>query len=111
MSPHGLGLYRLVVGESGRFPELGRQVYAAGPKPAVRELAAFFRREATRSDLSIADPELAAAHFLELVKGDLHTRALFNVDAAPPSEQEMDACVRDAVHTFLYGIRSIWRAE
>jgi AcrR family transcriptional regulator len=110
MSPYGLGLYRLVVGESGRFPELGRRVYAAGPKAAERELAAFFRREATRSDLSVPNPELAAAHFLELVKGDLHTRALFNVDAAAPSEQEIDACVRAAVHTFLYGIRSIWRA-
>jgi AcrR family transcriptional regulator len=111
MNPYGLGLYRLVVGASGRFPELGKRVYAAGPKAAVRELAAYFRREATRSDLSISDPDLAAAHFLELVKGDLHTRALFSVDAAPPGEAEIDACVRDAVHTFLYGIRSIWRPE
>ena len=109
MNPQGVALYRLVVGESGRFPELGRQVYAAGPAAAARELAAYLRREATRSDLSLADPDLAARHFLELVKGDLHARALFNV-GAPPSDAEIAACVREGVRTFLHGIRSIWRA-
>lgn len=108
LNPTGLALYRLAAGESGRFPELGRQVYAAGPATAARELAAYLRRESTRSDLSLADPDLAARHFLELVKGDLHTRALFNVDAAP-SESEIATCVREGVRTFLQGIRSIWR--
>ena len=110
MNPVGLALYRLVVGESTRFPELGRKVYAAGPETAARELAAYFRREASRSDLSIADADLAARHFLELVKGDLHSRALLGVETEPPLEA-IDACVRQAVRTFLYGIRSIWRAH
>ena len=108
LEPPGLALYRLVVGESGRFPELGRQVYAAGPAAAAQELAAYLRREATRSDLSLADPDLAARHFLELVKGDLHARALFN--AGVPSDAEISACVREGVRTFLHGIRSIWRS-
>jgi AcrR family transcriptional regulator len=109
MNPIGLGLYRLVVAEGGRFPELGKQVFEAGPETAARELAAYFRREAVRNDLSIADPDLAARHFLELVKGDLHSRALLGVDSAP-SQAEIDKCVRHAVRTFLYGVRSIWRA-
>jgi hypothetical protein len=87
---------------------LGRQVYAAGPQAAARELAAYLRRESTRNNLSLADPDLAARHFLELVKGDLHARALFNVDTAP-SEAEIATCVREGVRTFLHGIRSIWR--
>ncbi len=110
MNPVGLALYRLVVGEGTRFPELGRKVYAAGPETAARELAGYFRREATRNDLSIADPDLAARHFLELVKGDLHARALLGVEAEP-SPEAIDACVRQGVRTFLYGIRSIWRAN
>jgi AcrR family transcriptional regulator len=108
MNPIGIGLYRLVVSEGGRFPELGRLVYEAGPQMAARELSSYFRREAVRSDLSIADPDLAARHFLELVKGDLHSRVLLGVESAP-SRAEIDACVRQAVRTFLYGVRSIWR--
>lgn len=108
LSPEGLALYRLVASESARFPELGQRVYAAGPQAAARGLAAYLRREATRNDLSLADPDLAARHFLELVKGDLHARALFN--AGTPSKAEINACVREGVRTFLHGIKSIWRA-
>jgi AcrR family transcriptional regulator len=108
MNPVGIALYRLVVSEGGRFPELGRLVFQAGPETAARELAAYFRREAVRNDLSIGDPDLAARHFLELVKGDLHSRVLLGVESAPP-QAEMDQCVRQAVRTFLYGVRSIWR--
>lgn len=95
------------VGKSARLPELGRRAYAAGPQGAARELAAYLRREATRSDLSLADPDMAARHFLELVKGDLHARALFN--AGQPSKAEINTCVCEGVRTFPHGSRSIWR--
>ena len=58
--------------------------------------------------LDLASPDLAAAHFLEMVKGDLHTRALFGAGPGPTAA-EVAACVRGAVSTFLYGTAAIRR--
>lgn len=103
-SARGLGLYRLVSAESVRFPALGAQVFAAGPKTAAEHLASYLRRQIDIGVLALPDADLGARHFLEMIKGDLHTRALFNV-APPPSADEIDSCVRGAVATFLTGAR------
>lgn len=105
MNPRGLRLYRLVSAEAARFPALGAQVYKSGPKAAADQLASYLRAQIEAGTLLLADADLAARHFLEMVKGDLHTRALFNV-APLPSDAEIDACVRGAVATFLAGAQA-----
>jgi AcrR family transcriptional regulator len=111
MRPGGLGLYRLVSAEGARFPELVTQVFEQGPKAAADHLAGYFRSQIKQGALAIADADLAARHFLEMVKGDLHTRALFGVPPAPTAD-EIEACVRGAVHTFLNGARPrAWEAS
>lgn len=104
MNPRGLGLYRLVSAEAARFPALGAQVFSSGPKAAADHLAGYLRTQVAAGGLALPDVDLAARHFLEMVKGDLHTRALFAV-APAPSDMEIDACVRGAVATFLGGAR------
>lgn len=104
MSPRGLGLYRMVSAEAARFPALGAQVFACGPKAAADRLAIYLRAQVEAGALALPDTDLAARHFLEMVKGDLHTRALFNV-APLPTSVEIDACVKGAVATFLDGAR------
>jgi AcrR family transcriptional regulator len=103
MNPRGLALYRLVSGESGRFPELGKHVFKSGPEAAATHLAAYLRAQVKAGKLALTNTDLAARHFLEMVKGDLHTRALFNIGALS-ARSEIDRCVRQAVKTFLYGI-------
>lgn len=100
LEPDALGLYRLVIGEAHRFPALGRRVFAAGPTAATERLAAYLRAETRTGRLRVRNPETAACVFLEMVKGDLHTRALFGVSPAP-SAREIEACVNEAVRTFL----------
>jgi AcrR family transcriptional regulator len=102
MSTEGLALYRLVIGESVRFPELGRRVFQAGPEAAAAMLADYLRRETKTGRLHVPHPELSARHFLEMVKGDLHTRALFGL--ALPSSAEVRRCTREAVRTFVQGL-------
>jgi AcrR family transcriptional regulator len=102
MAPANLALYRMVIGESARFPKLGARVYAAGPLATVQRLAGYFKGEAARGRLALSDPDLAARHFLEMVKGDLHTRALFGVGRRA-SAAEIDVCVRAAARTFCAG--------
>lgn len=102
LEPESLGLYRLVIGEAHRFPALGRQVFAAGPTAGAETLAAYLRAESKRGRLRVRSPDVAARVFLEMLKGDLHTRALFGVPPAP-SAAEIEACVNEAVRTFLDG--------
>jgi TetR/AcrR family transcriptional regulator, mexJK operon transcriptional repressor len=103
LSPVSLALYRVVIGESARFPELGRAVYEAGPATAAKRLAAYMRQQTDVRALAVADPNLGARHFLEMVKGDLHFRALLG---SAPSAQEVEACVRVATRTVIDGSRA-----
>jgi AcrR family transcriptional regulator len=102
MEPRSLGLYRIVTAEGARFPALASQVFRSGPEAAAASLAAYFRAETRAGRLSIQDPEAAARQFLEMVKGDWHTRALFGLKPAP-NRQAIRRGVRSAVSLFLEG--------
>ena len=41
MSDVGMQVYRIVVGENQRFPEIGREFYEAGPAPGARDPESF----------------------------------------------------------------------
>jgi TetR/AcrR family transcriptional repressor of mexJK operon len=103
MEPSGLALYRVLIGEAVRFPELAAAVYRAGPAVAAEELAKHLRRWIAEKQIRLADPDLAARQFLELIKGDLHFRALLRLEPHPTAA-EIDACVRSAVRLFLEGV-------
>jgi AcrR family transcriptional regulator len=102
LTPVSLALYRVVISESARFPELGQAVFDAGPATAAERLAAYLRAQTKKGALAVADPPLAARQFLEMVKGDLHFRALLGSGPAP-SRKEIDGCVRTATRVFLEG--------
>jgi TetR/AcrR family transcriptional regulator, mexJK operon transcriptional repressor len=67
MQPRLLALRRLVIAESGRFPELGRAFYERGPGRTIAALATVFERLAAGGALSIDDPLVAAGHFNWLI--------------------------------------------
>jgi AcrR family transcriptional regulator len=102
LTPASLALYRVVISESARYPELGQAVFEAGPSAAAERLANYLCWEAEKGALVVPDPGLAARQFLEMVKGDLHFQALLGLDPAPAIE-EVDACVRAATRLFLEG--------
>jgi AcrR family transcriptional regulator len=103
LTPVSLALYRVVIGDGTRFPELGRAVFEAGPTVAAARLSAYLRQQTEVGALAVNEPDLAARHFLEMVKGDLHFRALLGLGTLPTIE-EVDACVGSATRTFLNGI-------
>jgi TetR/AcrR family transcriptional repressor of mexJK operon len=105
MEPESLALYRLVIAESRRLPELGRRVFTAGPERAAQALGDYLRAQGRAGTLRVRDPELSARIFLEMIKGDLHTRALFGA-GKPPSAGEIEATVREAVRLFFSGLRA-----
>lgn len=104
MARRNVALYRLVIAEARRFPELGRRVFSAGPEAAVRRVRDYLGAERQRGFLAITDPDAAARIFLEMIKGDLHTRALFGLGRAP-SRASVAKQVDIAVALFLDGVR------
>ena len=84
MQPRLLALRRLVIGESGRFPELGQLFYERGPGRTMSALSTAFGRLAQRGLVELDDPDTAAAQFNWLVMSTpLNAAMLLGDDAAP----------------------------
>ncbi|WP_187148653.1 TetR/AcrR family transcriptional regulator [Methylocella silvestris] len=62
--PDSVCLYRVVVAEAPREPELGRIFFDQGPGRLLLRLAAFLKSAAEAGELHCADPTLAARLFL-----------------------------------------------
>ena len=103
-SPAAQEMFRVCIGEAGRFPELGAAFHASGLARARGQLIAFFEGAAARGELAIDDPAVAADQFSALCKSGLFMRALLG--APRPAEAEIRRVADEAVRTFLarYGV-------
>jgi TetR/AcrR family transcriptional regulator, mexJK operon transcriptional repressor len=101
LQPRILQLRRLVIGEAGRFPELGRAFYVQGPERTIAALTTVFERLAERGVLELDDARLAAAHFNWLVMSIPLNRAMFLGEDQPPGRAELERYADAGVHTFI----------
>src|ERR1700732_4600791 len=60
MAPDGIGLWRLIIAEGVRFPELARTFYKLGPDHTNAQLAGMLSHWRARGFIRLDDPELAA---------------------------------------------------
>ncbi|MCV6595300.1 MAG: TetR/AcrR family transcriptional regulator [Silicimonas sp.] len=100
LSDVGMQVYRIVVGESQRFPELGREFHDAGPAYVREKLRNLLRRGVEDGRLKIDDIDLAADQFPELCKAGLHMPIAIGL-RDKPSDDEIDRVVASAVDMFL----------
>jgi AcrR family transcriptional regulator len=103
LEPDALALHRLMIAESGRFPELIEMVRQAGAAAGVGRIVALLQAEMAAGRLVPSDPGVAAEQFLHLVLTGPQRRALGLGPAFDAAER--DACVRAAVTLFLNGCR------
>ena len=103
MTPRLMQLRRLVIGEVGRFPQLGRAVYEGGPMRAISAIASALKMLANRGLLAMDDPVVAASHFNWLVMGDPVNRVMLLGDDAMPSRAALRRHAASAVRVFLEG--------
>jgi TetR/AcrR family transcriptional repressor of mexJK operon len=101
MQPRLLQLRRLVIGEAGRFPELGRTFYEQGPGRTITALARAFQRLAERGALQLDDPLLAAAHFNWLIMSIPLNQAMLYGHDEPATPTELDRFADAGVGVFL----------
>ncbi len=105
MVPGSLQLYRVVLAEAGRFPELGRVFYETGSGRLADELAAYFQRLCECGVLDLDDPLIAAEQFIGIVLAQTHVRLMLGIGGCP-TQSERDALARAAVRLFLDGARA-----
>ena len=92
-------LYRVVVAEAPREPELGRIFYEQGPGRIVARLSEYVARSNERGDLRAPDPDLAARLFLGAVVA--HHQMLRLALRASFAEAELMAHAEEAVRLFM----------
>ena len=93
-------LFRVIIAECGRFPELAEAFYRAGPATAVKNLAGYLKDLDSAGVLTIGDDIASAQQFFALLRGDLYMRRL--LDLTPePSDKEVKAVAEKAVSAFM----------
>lgn len=102
MSPQGRALFRLVMAEAGRFPELAAiAVKQGGSGEAIAIVAGLLEQHARRNNLALPNPAFAAQQFLHMVVTVPQRRAM---GLGPPmTPEELEAWSRNTVNLFLNG--------
>jgi len=100
-TPRSVALYRVIVSEVTRAPELGRLFYANGPAEAERAVAALIRQGIEHGELACDDPEMLADTFVSMVLGSWLRRALVGIISPRPGDEQVKRAA-DMLFT-LYG--------
>jgi AcrR family transcriptional regulator len=89
--PESIQMYRLVVGESGRSPEVGRMFYERAPGVVEAFLTRFLADHARAGHLQTDDPARAARLLMTLCTGGDHQRMLCGGPEVDRSELPKEA--------------------
>jgi len=100
VSPKAVQVFRMVVAESPRFPELGRAFYEGGPALMRDKLSAYLARAEAQGKLTLGDPRLAAQQFLAMLRCEHHLRSVIGLEATPTAA-ELKRIVAAAADMFL----------
>ena len=101
MQPHLLQLRRLIIANADRLPHISRAWYERGFDRVLGTIANAFKALAGRKLLQIADPQLAAHHFVGLLLWVPINKAMFSGDVGASTKAELNAYATAAVRTFL----------
>jgi TetR/AcrR family transcriptional regulator, mexJK operon transcriptional repressor len=106
LSPDGIALYRIILGEVTRFPRLGEVFWRAGPERQRIQIEAFLKSAAAAGTLALDDTRLAAEQFVSLVRGDVQLHHLLRLEA-DADRRGINVAVDGAVATFLQAFASM----
>jgi AcrR family transcriptional regulator len=105
LGPEALAINRLVIGESRRFPELGRAFYADAVQRTAHLVAAWLERQCRRNLIRLDDPMLAA----DMLRGMMilgPQRAAMLGQAKPPDAAQIASRAKACARLFLNGCRA-----
>lgn len=102
LAPRQAALYRLVIAESQRAPELAHAFHCEGPSKARSPLTIWLALQHQRGTLCVPDPPSAAGMLFSMVIGELQMRLLIG-EIRAADEGAIDRRVRCAVELFING--------
>jgi TetR/AcrR family transcriptional repressor of mexJK operon len=102
LAPEAGTLQRILSAQAVQFPDLAKLANEEGWLRMVRGVSTILR-SATRGQIKVDDPELAADMFLNLVLGHPKRLALYGIATDPETEERRR---KAAVDFFLNGIRT-----
>jgi TetR/AcrR family transcriptional regulator, mexJK operon transcriptional repressor len=100
LSDTGLTIYRVVIAEAAKFPDLARNFFEAGPARAISVMAAWLSEETRRGRMCVADAPFAAEQFFNLCQTHLVLRRKLEM-LPDPSDSDIDRVIDAAVDMFL----------
>lgn len=100
LSPELMALFRLVVQQVVKFPQLGEMIYQKGPQAGILPLTEYLQYLAEQKALAAEDYQFSAQMLIEMSKGPLHTRSLLLPNKVA-TEEEIKHQVVKAVDIFL----------
>ena len=103
MTPTALALYRAVIAEGARQPDVAQAFFERGPGRVSKSLADMLDRFQARGAISIGNSQRAAERFLGMLRDDVHLQVVLGL-RAPLDGAEMDRSVDQAVEIFLHGV-------
>ena len=106
LEAEALDVFRLMVSQAKKFPDLAEAFGKRGPEAVRRALAEYLMDRANAGEIKISNPELAAATFFDLVRSRIQFRALL-LPSYQPTDAEVRETVDRAVKVFLGGIEAI----
>ncbi|MBW4047328.1 MAG: TetR/AcrR family transcriptional regulator [Proteobacteria bacterium] len=106
LNPNILALYRLIVAESARFPDLAAAVaQAGGRQEAMHLIVDLLMNDAKLSELGVAHATFAAEQFLQMVVSLPQMRAIGL--GTPMSHDDLETWVRRSVALFIGGLNHL----
>jgi AcrR family transcriptional regulator len=103
-----LALFRIVATEAPRFPDLAEKMRDATKRRMEDAIANYFRGQVRRGALTMAEPDRAAALFLQMICAELHECLLFR-GAHAMAGLDLASHLRQVIEIFLFG--SVPRAD
>jgi AcrR family transcriptional regulator len=105
-SPRSVALFRLIVSEVRRYPELMQHQPQGRPKGLPRQVIAdWLSSPVVRAKYQIEDGEEAAAMLLGMVTQDAAFKMLLSAGQTPMQPHLLEQRARKAVAIFLRGVR------
>lgn len=100
LSDVGLAIYRVVIAEAAKFPDLARGFFESGPARATSFMADWLAEETRRGRLAVPNPAFAAEQFFNLCQTRLVLRRKLEMLPDPP-EADVEEVVEAAITMFL----------
>lgn len=104
MSPTMIGVYRAIMAEALRFPELARAFYDRGPGRAAIRLAEVLEEAKDRGEIDVNDCRMVADQFAGMLRDNIHLQVVLGL-RPPLSHDEMEKAAQSIVGIFLDGLQ------